>query len=281
VEVLRQSNVQPKLLLLTGTNEIPADCELLIVAGAKDRISTLELAKLDKYFSQGGRLLCLFSFQARSGLEQLLAKWGVDVGENVVFDADNSRTGQDVVTSSYGAHAVVKPLVEPHRPLHLVLPRSVGRLETGAQRADAPQVVELAFTGPKGIARGDIRAGVVYDNPFRDRKGILPLMVAVEKGGLPGVKVARGSTRMVVAGDSLFLNNQMIESAGNRDFAILAVNWLLDRSRLIEGIGPQPVREYKVTMTQAQMRTVRWILIGALPGGVLVLGLLVWFRRQL
>ena len=95
-----------------------------------------------------------------------------------------------------------------------------------------------------------------------------------------GSWISRGSTRIVAVGDSLFLNNQMIESGANRDFAILAVNWLLDRGSLLGGIGPQPVREYKIVMTQGQMRSVRRIIIGAMPGGVLLLGLLVWFRRQ-
>lgn len=280
VEVLRQSNVLPGLLTLVGTNEIPADCELLIIAGAKDRVSRLELDKLEKYLSQGGRLFCLFHFQTHTGLENVLSKWGIEVGDNVVFDPDNSHSGNDVMTSSYGSHPIVKPLVEPFRRLELALPRSVSKLEAGAQRADAPQVVELAFTGPKGVARGDIRNGVVYENPFRDRKGTLSLMVAVEKGGLPGVKVARGSTRIVVTGDSLFLDNEMIEAGVNRDFASLAANWLLDRTRLIQEIGPRPVREYKIVLTRDQMRSVRWILIGAMPGGVLLLGLLVWFRRQ-
>ena len=32
----------------------------------------------------------------------------------------------------------------------------------------------------------------------------------------------------------------MIDAAANRDFAGYAVNWLLDRTVLLEGIGPRP-----------------------------------------
>jgi LPXTG-motif cell wall-anchored protein len=33
-------------------------------------------------------------------------------------------------------------------------------------------------------------------------------------------------------------------------------------------------------MTQVQQRQVRWLLLAALPGGVLALGGLVWLRRR-
>jgi hypothetical protein len=40
------------------------------------------------------------------------------------------------------------------------------------------------------------------------------------------------------------------------------------------------VSEYRLNLTENQLRTLRWLLIGALPGGVLVLGWLVWLRRR-
>jgi hypothetical protein len=48
----------------------------------------------------------------------------------------------------------------------------------------------------------------------------------------------------------------------------------------LEGIGPRPVTEFRLTMTQSQQKTVRWLLLGALPGGVLVFGWLVWLARR-
>ncbi len=107
-----------------------------------------------------------------------------------------------------------------------------------------------------------------------------PLMVAVEQKPVPGVANPRGTTRMIVVGDSFFLDNQMIESAANRDFAGYAVNWLLDRTVLLEGIGPRPVTEFRLTMTRDQQKNVRWLLLGALPGAVLVFGWLVWLARR-
>jgi ABC-type uncharacterized transport system involved in gliding motility auxiliary subunit len=84
----------------------------------------------------------------------------------------------------------------------------------------------------------------------------------------------------VVVGESGFLGNQLIESLANRDFASLSVNWLLDRVMLMGGIGPRPITEYRLMMTREQVRSLRWILLAAIPGGVLLLGVLVWLRRR-
>ena len=70
-------------------------------------------------------------------------------------------------------------------------------------------------------------------------------------------------------------------SVGNYYFALSALNWLLERPQvLLSGLGPQPIREYKLYMTDRQQQTVQWLFLGALPGAVLALGGLVWLRRR-
>jgi hypothetical protein len=108
-------------------------------------------------------------------------------------------------------------------------------------------------------------------------------MVTVEKSALKGVVPERGATRILAVGDSLFLDNQLMDldyDAPNRDFAGYAVNWLLDRTLLLEGIGPRPVSEYRLVMTKSQVQALQWILLAAMPGGILLFGGLVWLRRR-
>jgi hypothetical protein len=45
-------------------------------------------------------------------------------------------------------------------------------------------------------------------------------------------------------------------------------------------IGPQPIHEYRLALTRQEMSRLQWLLLAVLPGGVLLLGLLVWFRRR-
>lgn len=281
-ELLTLNNVEAaRLNLMTATN-VPRDCAMMIIPGPEKPFHPRELSLLRAYLERNGRLLLLFRFQTQyrtqSGLEQMMRQWGVDVGNNTVFDPDFSRAGTDILTTNFTSHEVMRPLGQNY--LHLALPRSVGRLESASQAADAPQVKELAHTSKAGEARGefDRQKGEFTRNPFKDRSNEeIPLMVAVESGKIEGVL---GSTRMLIIGGSKIFDNEMIESGSNRDFAVSAINWLLDRSYLVSGIGPRKVEEHKWVLTPGQLRAADITLMGMIPGAILGVGILVWYRRR-
>jgi hypothetical protein len=268
--VVKQNCVNTHPLSLVGPGPVPADCSLLIIAGPRQPLAQVELDKIDQYLAQGGRLLALFnsrSVNRPTGLENILAKWGVGVGANIVVDPDHSPSGSEVIVSSFTNHRLVNPLLKTG--LYLIQPRTVCKLPTQLPAPDALRVEEIAFTFPGAFLLGN--------ESHRQR---FPLMVAVEKPPIKGVITERGTTRMVVVGDSLFLGNNQIDLLGNRDFAGYAVNWLLDRAQLLEGVGPQRIDEYRLVMTPAQLQRARWLLLGGLPGTALLLGGLVWLRRR-
>ncbi len=269
--ILLQMNIQSATLNLLGANPVPANCSLLIIAGPKQVIQPEELEKIRQYLAQGGRLFVLFNettFNRPTGLEAILADWGVDVGMNLVTDKENTLSGDSgvVVKGFNRSHPLVNPLLDSS--LALIFPRSIGKLSPGKQGPEAPKVEELAFTGKNAFST---------DNPAKRR---IPLMVAVEKMNVKGVFTERGATRIVVTGDSFFLKNDLIGFADNADFAGSAVNWLLDRTQLLQGVGPHPVTDYKVMLTHSQLNSIRWLFLGAMPGGILLLGGLVWLRRR-
>jgi hypothetical protein len=269
--VLEQNYIQVQPLELFGDNPVPADCNLLIIAGPRTMFSNLELQKIDQYLSQGGRLFLLLdysSIQHPTGLDDILRHWGVNVGADMVQDPKYTISGQDVIVYNFSQHPVVNPLTQ--LALQLDLPRPVNRINWQNPPTDAPKVDELAFSGSDSV---------LMNEPGLPPRSY-PLMVAVEQSEVKGVAAAHSGTRMVGVGDSLFLDNQLIDGGANRDFAGYAVNWLLDRPTLLKGIGPRPVVEFRLMMTPAQQRNVRWLLLGALPGGVLALGGLVWLRRR-
>src|SRR5207249_5869978 len=130
-----------------------------------DAISEPELEKIHKYLAQGGRMLVLFNAasisketgQETTGLERILAKWGVEVGTRVIQDPDNfvfSRHDMKVVLFNQ-KHPLVNPLLDSG--LYVRTPRVVRKLKLGTPAADAPRVEELAFTGRRAVA-GDPRS---------------------------------------------------------------------------------------------------------------------------
>jgi hypothetical protein len=275
--LLREKNIELATLNL-ATNSIPPDCQLLVVAGPRNPIPPADLDQIRSYLAGGGRTLVLLSSPLRpnvrkSGLETLLVEWGVVVGDDVVVDQAQSRSAAAEVlfTSQFANHPAVRPL---HRGrLSLVTPRSV-RARGNDARSDGIKVDELVFTSPEGRKLTSVEGALMPGT-----NGPVALAAAVEKGTISGVGPDRGSTRLIVVGESIFLANTLIGWEANRDFASLTVNWLLDRGQLLE-LGPRPFNEYRVSLSQAQMRTIRWLLLAVFPGTVMLAGALVWVRRR-
>lgn len=279
IGLLNEKNIGVQAVNVLGTNQIPADLDVVIIAGATDAFSQPELDKIEAYLNRGGRMLVLLNPLVQNiGLERLLAAWGVLAGRNLIVDPGTTVMGQDLVAGRFGAHPAVRGLYGT-KGAHFMLPRTVDKLPRGANTPDAPKVEELVFTSDNAVAVTDLGTGVPRPGP-RDRRGSLPIAAAVEKGSLQGVAGDRGATRIIVVGESQFLGNQMIESLANRDFASLALNWLLDRRLLLGGVGPRAVTEYRLNLGRTEMNQFRAVILGALPGGALLLGALVWWRRR-
>ena len=269
--ILQQKDLHLQEIPLTGTNSIPADCRMLIVAGPRTPYSRDELAKLREFVGTGGSLFTLFNFyslQRPTGLENFLADYDFEIGFNQVSDSKNEQSGQGglLLVDDLGSHPITKPILGSR--LQLLLPRSVGIPE--AENDESPTVSILAHSSDAGQAVGQIQG----NKGSVEREGKIPLIAAKlhANDGQP-------PARLVVAGDSLFLGNSAIEAGANRDFASLAVNWLLEREHLL-AIAPRTVTEYRIDLNRAEMTSITWLLLLVLPGGTLGLGLL-WWRRQM
>jgi len=269
--ILQQKDLNLQEIPLTGTNSIPADCRLLIIAGPRTPYSRDELAKLREFVGTGGSLFTLFNFyslQRPTGLEKFLADYDFEIGFNQISDSKNEQSGQGglLLVDDLGSHPITKPILGSR--LQMLLPRSVGFPE--AENDESPPGSILAHSSDAGQAVGQIQG----NKGSVEREGKIPLIAAKlhANDGQP-------PARLVVAGDSLFLGNSAIEAGANRDFASLAVNWLLEREHLL-AIAPRTVTEYRIDLSRAEMTSITWLLLLVLPGGTLGLGLL-WWRRQM
>lgn len=272
-QLLEQNYLSVTNLGLAGEAPIPADCNLLIIAGPTKPFFETELLKLEQYLREGGRLLVLFnvhSLERATGLEPILQRWGVTVVADYVQEQKDKHTitGQDVVTSKFGKHPVMAGLAQS--TLQIDLPRPILKASQTGAPASAPQVDELMFSSEFSTLAAERLAA-----PRR-----YSLACAVEQKPVAGVANPRGTARLIVVGDSIFLGNYYIEAGSNRDFLNAAVNWLIDRPQLLEGVGPRPITEFRLLLTRHQQYQLRWLLLGALPGGVLFLGWLVWLVRR-
>jgi hypothetical protein len=253
-----------------------------VIGGPTRKFEPEEVVNIERYLARGGRLLALFSNHPNArvtpvGLEALLYRWNIEVGFDVVLDHGQGQSGDAniILTGNYGSHAIVRALLRTR--IKLVLPRSISIRPVQQNSADAPKLTELLFTSEKGQLAVAVDAQGTAE---LRRTGAIPLAVAGERGGIQGVATDTGSSRVVVVGESLFVSNTLVGDAGNSDFANQIVNWLVSRDALLSEIGPSPLSEYQILLTEEQMAQVRWLFIGVIPGSVMVFGFFVWLRRR-
>lgn len=277
--LLRQENIEARPLLLGEDKGVPDDAAALVIAGPQRPIPQPELDLIARYLDRNGRAVILLDSRTSPGLETVLQRWDVRVGDDVVQDALRFPNG-GLVFSRFGRHAITENLHD--LATVLFLPRSIEPAAVpavgGVVPADRPRVVRLMLTSERGWAETDLVSKPAKYDPALDRAGPVAVAVAVERGPLPGIDVQIRPTRLVVLGDSNFIANGGLVS-GNGDLFLGALNWVLDREDLI-AIAPKPLRETHLTMDRSRLRALGWTVIGGLPALVALAGVAVWWRRR-
>ena len=277
---LRRDNMEVRKVTPGETAGIPADCDVLVIAGPQKELSPAEVEMIRAYLARKGSLMVLLDAMVRTGLEPLLSEWGIRLAMDVVVDATRTLTGRELFVSEYEPHPITRPL----RGINTVfyLPRSVEPEDRPVGRAvdpaDRPHVSSLASCSSSGWAETDLSQSPMKYDVEADRPGPVAIAVAAERGTAPGIDLQIRPTRLVVFGDSDFASNAGL-TGGNSDFFLSALNWLAERDALM-AIAPKPVEQIRLIMTRSELRGLFWMVVGTLPGLVAVLGVGVWLRRR-
>jgi hypothetical protein len=106
---VKRNGFEIRPLTLSGLSQIPSDCHVLVVAGARYELAAEEIGLIEAFLQRGGRLMCLERPRVTTGLEPVLEKWGIRL---TPFVATSSKTlsGQDVVVSSFADHVITRSL---------------------------------------------------------------------------------------------------------------------------------------------------------------------------
>ena len=272
---LRDDNVDVETLNLGEARAVPNHCALMVVAGPVQSFAPFEIALVRDYLDRKGRLLLLLDARVDTGLEPLLAHWGVALGDDVVVDETRTLSGRELYVPTYPPHPVTASLDSIASVFFL--PRSVRPLPRAAG-GDKPSVAELAACSPAGWAEFDPDDPSPHLDPQVDIPGPVPIAVAIERGPVPGVHVQIRPTRLVVVGDSDFVSNSGLMGA-NADFFLNAANWLLEREELI-ALSPAAFEELRLVMDARQLRRLFVAVVVVLPALVAALGVWIAWRRR-
>ncbi|MBC8207412.1 MAG: GldG family protein [Kiritimatiellales bacterium] len=277
-QLIERDNANVRTLELSVEKQIPADCDVLIVASASQRMSDPEAELIGAWLRRSGRLMVLADAGRVSGLELLLRDWGVRLRNDVVLDPERTMTGREVFVSAYNRHPVTEKLGTTAAIFHL--PRSVESGGAQARGADRPQVTPLAFSSDNSWSESQPdQSPAKYDEDTDDLPGPVSLAVAVEKGATDGLlDMQIRPARIIVFGDSGFVSNGGL-TGGDTSLFMSSLNWLLNREQLM-AIAPKPINDTRLKLTRTDTRILFWSAIWGIPALAALLGITLWMRRR-
>ena len=280
---------------------IPGDCDVLVIAGPTKPLMPQEIKIIEQYLAKSGKLLLLLDPSLNSaedvnrGLVQLMRKWGVKVGNDLVFDRVHfyllfeGLGGPNVLNLRFEPHDITRHYFQEQIPF--IFCRSVTPLENIPNNLTVKSIVKTK--SPKGISWAETEReakGTFSSNGYTagvDMPGPVSIAVAVDQkiDGNTKKKEASTPTRIVVFGDSDFATDTYF-ATDNPDIPAYAplfpsiINWLTLDEDLIAIAPPDPSGQILRKMNNHQKRLVQIASIFLIPLIVFIAGIVVWWRRR-
>jgi ABC-type uncharacterized transport system involved in gliding motility auxiliary subunit len=295
-QLLADNNIASKPLMLGITQEIPDDCDVLIIAGPRTELTKKEETLIVKYLSSGGDALFLIEHtlvttadkpitveqqQKNPALNSILNQWGLDVQSDIVVDITN-HVGDDVgspATKNYQNH---KAITQGLDYTFYVRPRSIQVLD---QRRPTIKLATIVSTASKeqSWAETNRTLNIQFDAGI-DTQGPVPISYVVleEHAEENNAKTADTSTvsdtRIIVFTDADFLTNVYINQYSNAQMGLNIVNWLAELDYQVF-LSAKEIKVERLDLTSKQKRQVIVILF-LLPFFFLIIGGVVWLRSR-
>lgn len=278
-DALGRENAAVRPLDLGVLATVPADAAAVVIAGPKRDLLPGEIAALEAYLKGGGALLALLDPARLPRLGEFLARFDVQVGDDVIVDRSNQLLGTEALVVRVASYRMHPSTAQNDVAALLVGARTVETTTPGG----AVQVVAIS-DGTSCWATPEVEPALRGEFTYRegrDRAGPLPLMVAAS---LRGSKPNGHGGRLFVVGDSDFASDAYIDLLGNRDLFLNSISWLTDEEALIAR-RPREIAEIArplspLVMTERQAHVLFLIAVIVQPGLLILLGAVVVVVRR-
>jgi ABC-type uncharacterized transport system involved in gliding motility auxiliary subunit len=266
---LKQNGFHLSSLNLALAQEVPNNCNVLVITQPQLDLMPGEIDKLLRYIDRGGNVLWLIDAEPLHGLERLADKLDLQLPPGIVIDpaaVELRAPSTWAIGASYLPHAIT-------RNFNLITAFPSARPLVPNKTSDwHPQpLVEVAARG--WVSRNPPKEGKVKFDKAHDTPGPATIATALQR------HVSDKEQRIVVVGNGAFLANSFAGNGGNVDLGINMVNWLASEDHLIN-LQPKAAKDSQLTLSKTQLNI---ISIGFLLGLPLILacwGVWLWWKRR-
>lgn len=269
-EALRLEAWEVRNWMLRGNEDVPAGCDLLVIAAPTLTFRPEAVQKVEEYLDRGGRVMILLpstlQVPGETGLEKILISAGLRMREDIVIDQQNNYSGEATQI--------------------LALMQTGAAFETGLTQTvlALPDARSLLVNEEQAEKNGwrlwrqvrSLRPSQrLYPKSKRTLSGASTIMVAAARPA----QGHKPEARLLVSGCAAFSSNLYIDAHNNRHFLIRACGWLSGRHYNI-AVEERKYSDYQLNINTDGLRLVWWLAVVALPELWLLCALLVWRLRR-
>jgi ABC-type uncharacterized transport system involved in gliding motility auxiliary subunit len=266
---LAKRGLKTRSLALGGQNAIPQNTSVLVIASPRVKFLAGEVKQIEQYLARGGNLLWLTEPGPLQGLERIAESLGVELQHGVVVDpTSQTLTGSAanlIVVTRYGTHPAVQGF-----ELMTLFPEVAG-LNVQPPKDWEQQVI--LDTAPSAWLATGASTGKIHFNPGQDIRGPINVAVSLTR------KQEGREQRVAVIGDGDFLSNTYLGNGGNLELGMNLVNWLGSDDAYIN-VPTSTAPDLNLTLSRNAQISIVLGFIVLLPGGLLVSGVTIWWRRR-
>jgi hypothetical protein len=272
--LLESNNYIVKTIAFNQSPKVPQDADMLAIVGPSQGFQDFELTALEEYLKSGGSVLMALQSHQTEGLEKVVAKLGLAFQNNYIWSVVETPLGRGInqgpvmgstfsqtneITHSFGKDEVTL----------FVHPMSINRLENPPKTLAIDDIVR---TNTDAMAFKTLE--IKGDGP----QGPFTLVTSV-KGKFPGADDKAKEFAAVIAGDSDFMDNQMLFKNLNRDLVLNSIASLVKEENLIS-ISPKEPQKTELMLTQVKFSLFIFGFIIPIPVIMLAMSVGLWVKRR-
>ncbi len=262
--------------------KIPADADVLVIAGPESAFLKEEVERIENYLNNGGPLLIAlapsFETDRYLSLREVLKKWGLDIRNDLVLDRVSTVQGADATIPLINNYASDHELTKDLKARSLFpMSSSIQKIQGSDDHLHA-SLLAMTTHFPGSWGESDLAAVASGKATFDDKdvKGPVAVLAAVEKHH-ENAKIKE--TRIILSGSSSALVNAYFQQEGNRKIFTQAVAWLafdegiLSFNKVVEAESP-------IVLSGAHLNIVFVVSIILLPIIFWALAFLMYRKRR-
>jgi len=271
-EGIKKENYLVRSLNLVRRRSIPDSCTVLAIVSPRGNFFPGELDTIAAWVNKGGKLLLMVDPEHQTDIADFLAKYHVKLGNDMVIDASGmgqlfgAGPGMPLVTHYNQKNPITKGFnIMTFYPY-------ASSLQAMSDKGGYT-ITALLKTSKESWAETDYSSGKVAFNEGKDRRGPITIAMEIEK------PVGKEKAELIVFGDSDFAKNGYFKNQGNANLFLNTINYLAEEKDMIS-IRPKQVDDRRLTLTQADVSTLFYLVVIAIPLIVIIFGVTIFLKRN-